>query len=121
MAIDGKTVRGSHQRGEHAIHLVSAYGSGLGAVLGQVRTADKSNEITAIAGIAIALRSLAGKAPGDLQFVRKTCCEQSHEALPQNVEPQGSAHAGYASEVRSNLPPECIRIFRAQAIMGGTP
>jgi predicted transposase YbfD/YdcC len=48
VAIDGKTVRGSHQRGERAIHLVSAYGSGLGAVLGQVRTADKSNEITAI-------------------------------------------------------------------------
>ena len=48
VAIDGKTVRGSHQRSERAIHLVSAYGSGLGAVLGQVRTADKSNEITAI-------------------------------------------------------------------------
>jgi predicted transposase YbfD/YdcC len=48
VAIDGKTVRGSLQRGERAIHLVSAYGCGLGAVLGQVRTADKSNEITAI-------------------------------------------------------------------------
>lgn len=48
VAIDGKTVRGSHQRGQRAIHLVSAYGSGLGMVLGQVRTADKSNEITAI-------------------------------------------------------------------------
>jgi predicted transposase YbfD/YdcC len=48
VAIDGKTVRGSHQRGQRAIHLVSAYGSGLGVVLGQVRTADKSNEITAI-------------------------------------------------------------------------
>jgi predicted transposase YbfD/YdcC len=48
VAIDGKTVRGSHGRGQRAIHLVSAYGSGLGVVLGQVRTADKSNEITAI-------------------------------------------------------------------------
>ena len=48
VAIDGKTVRGSHQRGERAIHLVSAYGSGLGTVPGQIRTADKSNEITAI-------------------------------------------------------------------------
>lgn len=48
MAIDGKTVRGSRQAGQRAIHLVSAYGIGLGVVLGQVRTADKSNEITAI-------------------------------------------------------------------------
>jgi hypothetical protein len=46
VAIDGKTVRGSHGRGQRAIHLVSAYGSGLDVVLGQVRTADKSNEIT---------------------------------------------------------------------------
>jgi predicted transposase YbfD/YdcC len=48
VAIDGKTVRGSHQGDQRAIHLVSAYGSGLGMMLGQVRTADKSNEITAI-------------------------------------------------------------------------
>ncbi|MFL9933827.1 ISAs1 family transposase [Paraburkholderia sp. RL18-103-BIB-C] len=34
--------------GAASAHLVSAYGSGLGIVLGQVRTADKSNEITAI-------------------------------------------------------------------------
>jgi len=48
VAIDGKTVRGSHRGEQRAIHLVSAYGSGLGVVLGQQRTADKSNEITAI-------------------------------------------------------------------------
>jgi len=41
-------VRGSHQRGERAIHLVSAYGSELGVVLWQVSTPEKSNEITAI-------------------------------------------------------------------------
>jgi predicted transposase YbfD/YdcC len=41
-------VRGSRQADQRAIHLVSAYGAGLGLVLGQVRTADKSNEITAI-------------------------------------------------------------------------
>ncbi|MGF6604968.1 putative transposase YbfD/YdcC [Paraburkholderia sp. GAS448] len=56
MSIAGKTVRGSHQRGERAIHLVSAYGSGLGVVLGQVRTADKSNEITAIPELLDALQ-----------------------------------------------------------------
>jgi predicted transposase YbfD/YdcC len=48
VAIDGKTVRGSRQADQRAIHLVSAYGAGLGMVLGQVRTSGKSNEITAI-------------------------------------------------------------------------
>jgi hypothetical protein len=48
VAIDGKTVRGSRRRDERAIHLVAAYASTLGMALGQVRTAQKSNEITAI-------------------------------------------------------------------------
>jgi predicted transposase YbfD/YdcC len=48
VALDGKTVRGSHRGDQRALHLVSAYSGGLGVVLGQVRTANKSNEITAI-------------------------------------------------------------------------
>ena len=48
VAIDGRTVRRSYGRGQRPIHLVSAYGAGLGTVLGQVRTAGKSTEITAI-------------------------------------------------------------------------
>ncbi|MFL9998159.1 ISAs1 family transposase [Paraburkholderia sediminicola] len=56
VAIGGKTVRGSRQRGERAIHLVSAYGSGLDMALCQVRTAEKSNEITAIPELLDALK-----------------------------------------------------------------
>jgi hypothetical protein len=48
IAIDGKCVRGSHDGTQSAIHLVSAWSSASGVTLGQVRTADKSNEITAI-------------------------------------------------------------------------
>ncbi|MFD1558849.1 ISAs1 family transposase [Paraburkholderia silviterrae] len=55
VAIDGKTVRGSHHDGARAIHLVSAYGCGLGVVLGQQRTAGHSNEITAIPALLDAL------------------------------------------------------------------
>ncbi|CAG4885707.1 ISAs1 family transposase ISAzo3 [Paraburkholderia saeva] len=55
VAIDGKTVRRSHGMGRSAIHLVSAYCGTLGATLGQVRTADKSNEITAIPALLDAL------------------------------------------------------------------
>lgn len=48
--IDGKTVRGSHERSKDidAIHLVSAFVGEHGLVLGQRATEEKSNEITAI-------------------------------------------------------------------------
>jgi predicted transposase YbfD/YdcC len=50
VAIDGKTARGSHEKaiGKEAIHVVSAWASSNGIVLGQRKVADKSNEITAI-------------------------------------------------------------------------
>ena len=48
IAIDGKTVRGSGNGGETAIHMVSAFATDLGVVLGQEKVASKSNEITAI-------------------------------------------------------------------------
>lgn len=50
IAVDGKTVRRSHDRahGKAAIHLVSAWASANRLVLGQVKVDDKSNEITAI-------------------------------------------------------------------------
>ena len=50
VAIDGKTVRRSHDRqaGKKAIHLVSAWASANTLTLGQVKTEEKSNEITAI-------------------------------------------------------------------------
>lgn len=48
VAIDGKTLRGSHDAGQSPIHLVSAFASEAGIVLGQVKTSEKSNEITAI-------------------------------------------------------------------------
>ena len=50
VAIDGKTVRRSHDKraGKQAIHLVSAWASANTLTLGQVKTEDKSNEITAI-------------------------------------------------------------------------
>jgi predicted transposase YbfD/YdcC len=50
IAIDGKTVRGHFKgkEGGKAIHLVSAWATENRLVFGQVRTEDKSNEITAI-------------------------------------------------------------------------
>lgn len=59
IAIDGKTLRGSRDGDlKSAIHMVSAWSSANGVVLGQEKTAEKSNEITAIPEL---LRSLAIK------------------------------------------------------------
>jgi len=50
VAIDGKTVRRSHDRrlGKSAIHMVSAWAQANRLVMGQVKVDEKSNEITAI-------------------------------------------------------------------------
>jgi len=50
IALDGKTIRGSgnKRRGESPLHLVSAWAAKNRMMLAQVKTEDKSNEITAI-------------------------------------------------------------------------
>jgi predicted transposase YbfD/YdcC len=50
VAVDGKTLRRSHDKsiGKDAIHMVSAWASATGIVLGQRKVDAKSNEITAI-------------------------------------------------------------------------
>jgi predicted transposase YbfD/YdcC len=59
--IDGKTLKGSYDRvlGKTALHLVSAWSSEYRLVLGQVKVADKSNEITAIPAL-LELLNIAG-------------------------------------------------------------
>lgn len=48
VAIDGKIVRGPGDGGHPALHIVSAWACESNTLMGQVRTAEKSNEITAI-------------------------------------------------------------------------
>lgn len=50
IAIDGKSLRGTYSKDNRQgiIHMVSAFSAANKVVLGQVKTADKSNEITAI-------------------------------------------------------------------------
>jgi predicted transposase YbfD/YdcC len=61
VAIDGKTLRRSHARAKDKgpIHMVSAWATANRLVLGQVKVADKSNEITAIP-VLLALLDLKG-------------------------------------------------------------
>ena len=48
LAVDGKTLRGAGDGEARPIHMVSAFATDLGIVLGQEKVARKSNEITAI-------------------------------------------------------------------------
>ena len=48
VSIDGKTVCGSKSEAAKAVHMVSAWANTGQLVLGQIKTAEKSNEITAI-------------------------------------------------------------------------
>lgn len=59
--IDGKTLKGSYDREQRqsALHVVSAWATEHRLVLGQVKVADKSNEITAIPAL-LELLDLAG-------------------------------------------------------------
>lgn len=61
ISIDGKVLRRSYHREDRAsaIHMVSAFASANGVVLGQVKTDAKSNEITAIPAL-LALLDIRG-------------------------------------------------------------
>ena len=60
IAIDGKAVRGAKDATGKAPHLVAALAHGIGAVLGQVAFAAKTNEIPAVRDLLKAFASLAG-------------------------------------------------------------
>jgi predicted transposase YbfD/YdcC len=48
IAIDGKTIRGAKKGKKSPVHMVSAWACESNLVLGQIKTVEKSNEITAI-------------------------------------------------------------------------
>jgi predicted transposase YbfD/YdcC len=82
VAIDGKTLRRSGQTttGQEALHLVSAWARERGVVLGQVATADHSNEITAIP-VLLRILDLRGAvvtidAMGCQKKIARQVCEQ---------------------------------------------
>ena len=91
--VDGKTVRRSHGPGRKAIHVVSAYAHGLGVALGQVKTAEKSNEITAIPELLDALLL-----KGCLVTVDAMGCQK---AIAEKIL---AKEADYALRVKNNQP-----------------
>lgn len=97
VAVDGKTLRGSHDRanGKQAIHLVSAWASSNRLVLAQVKVADKSNEITAIPDL---LRLLALR--GCLVTIDAMGCQR---AIAQQIVDQGGDYVLALKENQGTL------------------
>jgi len=76
LAVDGKTVRGSANGEVSAIHMVSAYATELGLVLGQEKVSAKSNEITAIPELLAALDLRGWLVSIDAMGCQKAIAEQ---------------------------------------------
>ena len=95
IAIDGKTVRRSHDRhaGKAAIHLVSAWASANRLVLAQTKVADKANEIVAIPEL---LRTLT--VTGCLVTLDAMGCQR---AIAQQIRDQGG---DYVLALKDNQP-----------------
>ena len=93
VAIDGKTLRRSHDRSDNkkAIHIISAWASTNQVILGQLKTEEKSNEITAIPYL-LKLLDLSGciitiDAMGTQKKIAQTMTEQKSDyvlALKEN-------------------------------------
>ena len=81
IAIDGKTLRRSHDQpsGAKAIHMVSAWASQNAVVLGQTKTDDKSNEITAIPQLLAKLNLQGCTVSIDAMGCQKTIAQQIRE------------------------------------------
>jgi predicted transposase YbfD/YdcC len=98
IALDGKTVRGSHDQigGKAAIHMVSAWAASNRLVLAQVKVDAKSNEITAIPEL---LRALTIKgcivtidAMGTQREIAKQIIEQDGDYVLALKENQGTLY-----------------------------
>jgi predicted transposase YbfD/YdcC len=100
LAVDGKAVRGANRHGAR-VHLVSLVRHGGGRVLGQLKVADKTNEIGA------APRLLAGR---DLTGAVVTMDAQlAQRALAAQIRAQGGHYLMIAKE---NQPELCAAIDR---------
>jgi predicted transposase YbfD/YdcC len=93
ICVDGKSLRGSHDGGLNMAHLVSAWHHRAGVALAQLRTADKSNEITAIPVLLDVLDVLGATVTIDAMG-----CQ--HEIVAKIVEKK----ADYLIAVKNNQP-----------------
>lgn len=97
IAVDGKTVRGSYDKDKSPIHVVSAWSQENQMVLGQIKTEEKSNEITAIPEL-LRVLELEGcivtiDAMGCQKTMAKTIVEKGADYVLGLKGNQGNLHA----------------------------
>jgi predicted transposase YbfD/YdcC len=99
VAIDGKTLRRSHDRGagQPALHLVSAFATTRGLVLGQEAVSEKANELSAIPILLERLGAEDGL-KGALVSIDAVACNAS---IARNIR---DAQADYLLAVKANQP-----------------
>jgi hypothetical protein len=96
VAVDGKRLRGSARAGHdgtEGVHLVAAFASRLGAVIGQLRVAAGSNEITAALALLKSLPLEGAVITGDAEFCQRAIC--------QSIRDQGG---DYLFTIKANQP-----------------
>ena len=98
IAIDGKTLRRSHDKSndKKAIHMISAWASENQVVLGQLKTEEKSNEITAIPSL-LKLLDISGciitiDAMGTQKKIAKTIVDRKADYILALKENQKTLH-----------------------------
>ena len=74
IAIDGKRLRGSATAQAPGVHLLAAFSDALGGVVGQLRLAPDSNEITAALSLLKTLPLAGSVVTGDAIFTQKEIC-----------------------------------------------
>lgn len=101
VAVDGKTVRRSYDKSRRrgAIHMVSAFAAANSLVLGQVKTEDHSNEITAIPEL-LNMLDIKGKlitidAMGCQKDIAEIICKKEGDYLLAVKKNQGKLHKAF--------------------------
>ena len=93
IAIDGKTLKGSRRHDAKALHVLSAFATGLGVVVGDLVVAPDQNEITAALILLKGLPLDGAIISGDAIFCQRQICQQIRD---------GNGH--YLFSVKANQP-----------------
>src|SRR3954471_10912293 len=111
VAIDGKRLRGSAPAGHdgsEGVHVVAAFASQLGAVIGQVQGAPEADEITAALALLKSLPLAGAIITGDAAFCQRAVCQRAvcQRAVCQRAVCQGvrDRKGDYLFTVKANQP-----------------
>ena len=121
VALDGKALRRALRRGQSPRYIVSAWAQGNGLVLGQLKVADKSNEITALPQL-LRVLELAGcivtiDAMGCQKAIAKEIIEADADyvlALKGNQETVHAEVKSYLDDAIVQQPPAATKTSKVQ-------